>query len=394
MPSDQSTWLVSVPESGDAEGLYHELSTKLSSSSKSVQPSNIAQLSIPSFKTGTLDSLVTLSEELPKHDAFFTATVAKTVDTLRNLLNNDPSKLAQHILVNEQPVDAYILKGWSWNEGRYGVQRSLREMIEVLSKEMTSIDNVTKTKLNSYNLVKGSLVQMQRKKTGNLSVRSLVDIVRQEHFINDSEYLQTVLVAVPKNLIKEWNAKYERLTSMVVPRSSVLISSDDEYSLYAVVVFKRVHDDFTQKCRDNKFIVREFTFSEEAIGKQREELETADTTEKELWTELLQLSRTNFSEAFQILVHLKVVQLFIESVLRYGLPAHYIGFFIKPEPKATKRTLTTLQSQFAYLGQRANPDKLKNKSGSTTDEAVGEYQNLLEQEFFDFVLYEIPWIVL
>ncbi|KAI0824128.1 ATPase V1 complex subunit C [Trametes gibbosa] len=394
MPSDQSTWLVSVPESGDAEGLYHELSTKLSSGSKSVAPSNLAQLSIPSFKTGTLDSLVTLSEELPKHDAFFTATVAKTVDTLRNLLNNAPSKLAQHILVNEQPVDAYILKGWSWNEGRYGVQRSLREMIEVLNKEMTSIDNVMKTKLNNYNLAKGSLVQMQRKKTGNLSVRSLVDIVQQEHFINDSEYLQTVLVAVPKTFVKEWNAKYERLTSMVVPRSSVLIASDDEYSLYAVVVFKRVHDDFTQKCRDNKFIVREFTFSKEAIGKQREELETADTTEKELWTELLQLARTNFSEAFQILVHLKVVQVFIESVLRYGLPAHYTGFFIKPEPKATKRTLTILQSQFAYLGQRANPDKLKNKSGSTTDEAVGEYQNLLEQEFFDFVLYEIPWIVL
>ncbi|KAL7285688.1 hypothetical protein ACG7TL_000793 [Trametes sanguinea] len=403
MPSDQSTWLVSVPETGDAEGLFHELSTKLSSSSKL---SNLAQLSIPTFKvsipcllcafvilrkvrlkTGTLDSLVTLSEELPKHDTFFTATVAKTVDTLRNLLNNDPRKLAQHVLVNEQPVDAYLLKGWSWNEGRYGVQRSLREMVDVLNKEMTSIDNVMKSKLNNYNLAKGSLVQLQRKKTGNLSVRSLVDIVRREHFIQDSEYLETVLVAVPKNLVKEWNAKYERLT---------LITSDDDYSLFAVVIFKRVHDDFVQKCRENKYIIRDFTFSEEALDKQREELETADTTEKELWTELLQLSRTNFSESFQILVHLKVIQLFVESVLRYGLPAHYIGFFIKPEPKTTKRTLAILQSQFAYLGRRANPDKLKNKSGGSgaAEEVVGEYQNLLEQEFFDFVLFEIPWIVL
>ena len=88
---------------------------------------------------------------------------------------------------------------------------------------------------------------------------------------------------------------------LIKPRS--LISSDDEYSLFAVVVFKRVHDDFIQKCRENKYaqlysrrhrvqsklivtsryIVREFTFSEEAIDKQREELEAADTTEKELW---------------------------------------------------------------------------------------------------------------
>lgn len=133
-------------------------------------------------KTGTLDSLVSLSEDLPKQDASFTATVAKTVDTLRNLLNNDPTKLSQHVVVNEQPVDDYILDNWRWNEGRYGVQRSLKDMLDVLTKvrantrsyrlfhntspqEMTSIDNVMKTKLQNYNLAKGSLTQMQRKKT-------------------------------------------------------------------------------------------------------------------------------------------------------------------------------------------------------------------------------------
>ena len=41
------------------------------------------------------------------------------------------------------------------------------------------------------------------------------------------------------------------------------------------------------------------------------------------------MSRTNFSEAFQILVHLKVLHLFVESVLRYGLPASYTGFIAK-----------------------------------------------------------------
>lgn len=85
-------------------------------------------------QTGTLDGLISLSEDLPKQESFFTATVAKTVDTLRNLLNNDPSKLSQHILVNEQTVDEYIQKQWKWNEGRYGVQRGLREIVETLNK--------------------------------------------------------------------------------------------------------------------------------------------------------------------------------------------------------------------------------------------------------------------
>lgn len=392
MPSDQSTWLIAAPQDGDSDGLLQELHTKLSQQSKSFSYNNIGQLYIPSFKTGTLDSLIALSEELPKQEAFFTATVAKIVETLRNLLNNDPAKLSQHILVDERTVDDYVLKEWRWNEGRYGVQRGLREMVEVLNKEMTSIDNIMKTKLNSYNLAKGSLTQMQRKKTGNLSVRSLVDVVKQADFIQDSEYLETLLVAVPKNLIKEWNAKYERLTSMIVPRSASSVSSDDEYTLFSVVIFRRVHDEFVQKCRENKYLVREFHFSEESLLKEREDLVTADTTEKELWTELLRLSRTNFSESFQILVHLKVVRLYIESVLRYGLPANYIGLAIKPEPKATKRTLALLHEHFAYLSPRSGS---KNSSGASVgaDDFVGEYQTLLEQEYFNFVLYEVPWIV-
>ncbi|KAL1691922.1 hypothetical protein GGG16DRAFT_52631 [Schizophyllum commune] len=383
MPSDQATWLIAVPNDGDAEGIVQELQHKLKAPSRSV-----SQLGIPSFKTGTLDSLITLSEELPKQDASFTAVVAKTVDTLRNLLNNDPNKLSQHILVNETSVDDY-LADWNWNEGRYGTQRSLRETVDALNKEMTSIDNTMKAKLQNYNLVKGSLTQMQRKKTGNLSVRTLADVVHKEDFVLDSEYLETVLVAVPKTLTKSWNQQYERLTSMIVPRSSKALASDDEYTLFGVVIFRRIHDEFVQKCRENKFIVRDFVYSDEEIERARQELDTADMTEKELWTELLRLSRTNFSEAFQILVHLKVLRLFIESVLRYGLPANYLGIAVKPDPKTAKKTFTTLQQHLSYLHRKSTD---KTRGGDT--EFVGEYQTLMEQEFFDFVLFEVPWIVI
>lgn len=35
--------------------------------------------------------------------------------------------------------------------------------------------------------------------------------------------------------------------------------------------------------QSSRFIVRDFVYSEEQIHKQREELDSADTTEKELW---------------------------------------------------------------------------------------------------------------
>ncbi|PVG04830.1 putative VMA5-H+-ATPase V1 domain 42 kd subunit, vacuolar [Serendipita vermifera] len=393
MPSDLSTWLIAVPNDGDAEGLLPSLTQKLEYS-RALPRSNIAQLAVPTLKAGTLDDLLTLSEELPKLDSFFTSAVAKIVDTLRNLNNNDPARLEKHIVVNEQPTDHY-LKTWQWNAGKYGVNRSLKDIIDTLSKEMTSIDNVMKAKLNSYNLAKGQLVQIQRKKNGNLSVRTLNDIVKKDDFVTDSEYLETLLVAVPKLQSKDWEQKYERLTSMVVPRSSKKIAADDDFTLYSVTIFKRVHDDFAQKARENKYILRDFTFDEQALDKQRQELAASEVSEKELWKELLTLSRTNFSEAFQALVHLKVVRLFVESVLRYGPPANFTGVIVIPEPKTTTKLISTLQTQFEYLAPRTKGSKFKGAKGGSGDttEYGGEYAALMEEEIFDFVLMEVPRIV-
>lgn len=49
MPSDQSTWLISVPLDGDSEGLLEELAPKLAQQAK-LPVQDIAQLQIPSFK--------------------------------------------------------------------------------------------------------------------------------------------------------------------------------------------------------------------------------------------------------------------------------------------------------------------------------------------------------
>lgn len=72
-------------------------------------------------------------------------------------------------------------------------------------------------------------------------------VVKKEDVVQDSEYLETLIVAVPKqvsvlnqlsghrltvsvcysNLLRDWHDKYERLTAMVVPRSSSYVAPDD-----------------------------------------------------------------------------------------------------------------------------------------------------------------------
>lgn len=391
MPSDLAYWIVSVPlEDGDPHRMFSQLGAKLLSDGGSAS-NDFGQLNFPPLKTGTLESLISLSEELPKLDGMYTGIVAKIIDTLRALLNNDEQALGQHVLVNEQSLDDYMLS-WAWNTGKYRADRSLRETVDALGKELLSIDNVMKQKLNNYNLAKGQLQQLQRKKTGNLSVKSLADVVHKQDFVDTgSEYLETLLVAVPKNNVKDWQAKYERLTQMVVPRSSNKLAQDDEFALFNVTVFKKIRDEFVQKCRENKFTVRQdFAWDDSLVERQRQELDDAGDSEKELWTELLRLSRTNFSEAYQALAHLKVVRTYVESVLRYGLPADYFALTIRPNPKRSKALLATLSSHFAYLAayDSSNPGKKKKKQDTQMVEAPGEYQQLLDEEQFAFVLME------
>ena len=87
--------------------------------------------------------------------------------------------------------------------------------------------------------------------------RNLGDLVKKEHFVLDSEYLTTLLVVVPLNMINDWHAKYESLTDMVVPRSTQMIFQDTDNALMTVSLFHKVVDEFKHKV--NREIWRSFS---------------------------------------------------------------------------------------------------------------------------------------
>lgn len=67
------------------------------------------------------------------------------------------------------------------------------------------------------------------------------------------------------------------------PCQSSKIAQDNEFALYTVTIFRRIRDEFIQKCREEKFNVREFKYDEGAIEKQKREMEELQASEKELW---------------------------------------------------------------------------------------------------------------
>ncbi|KAL4400533.1 Vacuolar ATP synthase subunit C [Malassezia pachydermatis] len=349
---------------------------------------------MPELKTGTLESLIVMAEDLPKLETLYSAITTRVVDTLRALVNDDEQALDEHLTLDGQTVEDYLMS-WQWNSGKYRTDKSLNEIVEMLTKEMQSIDHVMKQKLAAYNAAKGQLQQLERKKHGNLTVCSLADIVHKDDIVDpNSEFLVTLLVVVPKNNTQDWLNKYERLTSLVVPRSSSQLAQDDEYVLYNVTVFKKVEDEFIQKARENKFQVRDFEWDEGLLERERQELYEAGVSEKELWTELLRLSRINFAESYQALIHFRVIRTFIESVLRFGLPATYFAAIVEPTPRKAKTLLNSLVSHYKYLHEfiAQSEKRPTDNAASAHQDTPGEFVNMLEQEVFPFVLTEQPMI--
>jgi V-type H+-transporting ATPase subunit C len=90
--------------------------------------------------------------------------------------------------------------------------------------------------------------------SGSLLTRSLNDVLKKENFVLGSEYLKTLLVCVPRGLVNDWYAKYETLCAMIVPRTTELITQDQDYALFTVTLFQKTEDTFRHKCRENKYV--------------------------------------------------------------------------------------------------------------------------------------------
>ncbi|KAL8782717.1 MAG: hypothetical protein Q9213_005141 [Squamulea squamosa] len=382
--------LVSLPSSISPTNDKDEALTALRSA-VTTDYGTVFPFTIPEFKIGTLDALVQQADELAKLEGGCEAVVGKVGDSLRTILEGDEGKIAQQKTVNDKPAEQY-LKSFHWNKVKYRADKPLGEIIDTLHKEVTSIDNQVKDKYNSYNQIRTNLVTLQRKQTGNLSNKSLSNIVPPSLMIQDSDYLETHLIAVPRTITKDFLRTYETLAPMVVPRSAVQVAADDEFTLYAVTTFKKHSHDFIHKCRESKWTPRDFKYKEGGKEEESKELERVGKEEKKVWGEALRLGRTAWGESVMAWVHVLALRVFVETVLRYGLPLNFVCGLVRTTPKLAKKVRSSLDVSYSYLGGNAfGRDKkgrvTKDDSSTSADmQAAGHTGD--SGEYSPYVCYE------
>ncbi|KAM6538718.1 Vacuolar ATP synthase subunit C [Fusarium falciforme] len=386
--------LLSLPlgvfDSSDREEAISSLRGTISSDNGSVLP-----FSIPDFKIGTLDALVQQADDLAKLEASCQAVVAKVGDSLKNVLEGDEDRIAQYKMVNDKPTDQY-LGTFSWNRIRYRADKSLGELISTLQKELATVDNDVKTKFNQYNSVKTNLATLQRRQTGNLSTKSLTPIVDPSLLIQDSEYIETHLIVVPANSKKDFIKSYETLAPMVVPRSSVQVAQDEEFVLFAVATFKKHSAEFLAKCREQKWTPRQYKHVQGGREEEQRELDRVTNEERKVCGEALRMGRTGWSESVMIWVHVLTLRVFVEAVLRYGLPLDYVTALVKTTTKLAPKVKAALDSNYSYLGGNAfGRDKrgkiTKDDAALSSEMAAAGFQTGEGHEYTAYVYYEVEF---
>nr|XP_015851010.1 V-type proton ATPase subunit C 2 isoform X3 [Peromyscus maniculatus bairdii] len=381
-------WLISAP--GDKENL--QALERMNNVTSKSNLSHNTKFAIPDFKVGTLDSLVGLSDELGKLDTFAESLIKRTAQSVVEVMEDSKGKVHENLLANgglkekmkclKIDLTSFVTH-FEWDMAKYPAKQPLVSVVDTLAKQLAQIETDLKSRTAAYSVLKANLENLEKKSTGNLFTRTLSDIVSKDDFVLDSEYLITLLVIVPKSSYVQWQRTYESLSDMVVPRSTKLIAEDKEAGLFTVTLFRKVTEDFKVKAKENKFIVREFYYDENEIKREREEMNRLLSDKKQQYGPLLRWLKVNFSEAFIAWIHIKALRVFVESVLRYGLPVNFQAVLLQPQKKsATKRLREVLNSVFRHLDEVA--------AASILDASVEiPGLQLSNQDYFPYVYFHI-----
>uniref|UniRef100_A0A9J8C9M8 V-type proton ATPase subunit C n=1 Tax=Cyprinus carpio carpio TaxID=630221 RepID=A0A9J8C9M8_CYPCA len=397
-------WLISAPGEKNCQQTWDKMNTATAQTNLSTNH----KFNIPELKVGTLDILVGLSDELAKLDSFVESVVRKVAQYMADVLEDSRDKVQENLLANgallpHNLIDlvTYVTR-FHWDMAKYPIKQSLKNISEIMSKQVSQIDNDLKARASAYNSLKGNLQSLERKNVGSLLTRSLADIVKKEDFVLDSEYLITLLVVVPKTSYPDWEKTYETLSEMVVPRSTKLLFEDQDSGLFSVTLFRKAIDDFKHKARENKFMVRDFQYNEEEMKADKEEMTRLSTDKKKQFVcvqlekkisndnngqsasapqgPLVRWLKVNFSEAFIAWIHIKALRVFTESVLRYGLPVNFQAMLLQPNRRNMKKLREVLQDLYKHL----------DSSGTVIDASMDiPGLNLSQQEYYPYVYYKI-----
>jgi len=135
----------------------------------------------------------------------------------------------------------------------------------------------------------------------------------------------------------------------VVPRSAQHIATEGEFSLYRILVLKKGAEAIKNLSREKRYTVRPFKYDPDEDKKTEGEKERLTASRYRQWKFLYQWCITTYEESFLFWVHIKAIRIYVESVLRYGLPADLVATVIEPKKGKEPKLRQALKDLYSNL---------------------------------------------
>jgi len=364
-------FVVSVPFDNDGnknvQDQFRVISSKLST-----RPTHFE---VPNLKVGTLDNLMECSDDLFKIDGQVESITFKILNMLEEISGStdlaNVTKPGGTGSGQTQSVEEYLVK-FQWNDAQYPINKPLKQLIQSIQEQVTKGEENIRSRYSDYNEIKTRLASIKKKSGGSLAVKPVASIIKswyRQHGEDgpvQSDSLTTLFVAVPSAEEKRWLKEYTTINGTpimfeiqkgkvseltgVVPDSSKCIAKEADYCLYNVIVMHKVVDSYKQALRENKYMIREYLPDEEVTDEAYADLsEQADKKKNALVRWLM----NTFSESYSGWIHLKSIRVFVESILRFGLPPDFVPMLFHVDSAKEK----AVRKQLGSMYQKLNPKK-------------------------------------
>merc|ERR1711957_823623 len=188
----------------------------------------------------------------------------------------------------------------------------------------------------------------------------------------ESANLTTVMVILPRDGEQDFANWYERACDgkdNVVPMSAKQLqvpADKDGNTVRRVVVFTSKKVAFLQACKERRVQARDFTYSEDKYHRLMQDRQKVDQRVEQTHNVAMKATRMAWSDVCASYLHLKAMRVFVESVLRFGVPAHFAAFVLVPHSNKEGPMRKALTSVLARQG--GPQDKLQEMAEADGEE--------------------------
>ena len=200
---------------------------------------------------------------------------------------------------------------------------------------------------------------MSKSRGDNFNTMDLGDIIYgnidKSQFLHDSRFLKNMIVVVPEKKQKDFLANYvtedAKHDTAIVPGSAKKLGpvDADKNHLYHVALFHKF-DNPTLPRMIGGYYARKFEYDQDKYEQEKKRVEELTKEKSKQGKKLLKICEILDAGLVSVAAHIKIIRVYIDSVLRFGIPPRFMITVLEPQG-SDKKIMQNLTQQFGEPDQ-------------------------------------------